>query len=627
MKWQFTSLLLYATVALAVPANDWSKPCFNGECAYDIHPSTGNTGFIKLSGAGITDITPAAGWVILDCDPHSMEQEIRLVCSNTNHEEAGCNHVFDNGGADHKVVRLPESCTDAPFLRIASARVDEDQSIPGHAASKITKRDGINPTVHILRVDSDWAASDVSKVGAVTFSFIGSNNPDINMMNARAFSTIDKPSAMSKAPSRVSKRSSNGLFDWVKNTFHEIKETVVTAVNTVANAVSGAVKSTVSHLKGSLISSSRTALTSFQINPEWIKDVKLDTQGKMHEVYHLEKEHAPTCQSTVAGDLKVSAGGMVDAHVKFGLTANGSVIPPHLGSYAIYAIVDGDVDATLEVVATLTGHIHTKRAEIVSAAITPLQIPKIIELGPSVRLEAQAELDLSLEVTITTHLKYHVDHLEFWFPKKLSEDNPEAKSGSKSVDLKPAPVDISATAEINAQANITAHLIPSLHLGLTALGNQVKATGYIEVDAFARLALEARGSAQASHHPRELASVPVEHRDRGYVPPYLGSRALDNTSASFKGCLGIYAGLVIRAGAEGALAGFEAKPFTWDIFTLLPEISIFHTCWPLVTKRAEVSYAPVTSLERRTDVKEEVKCGVGKPTKAPSVHTPEKKLH
>ncbi|KAJ8462087.1 hypothetical protein ONZ45_g18060 [Pleurotus djamor] len=397
MKWYFTSLLLYATVALAVPANDWSKPCFNGECAYDIHPSTGNTGLIKLSGAGITDITPAAGWIILDCDPHSMEQEIRLVCSSTNHEEAGCNHVFDNGGADHKVVRLPESCTDAPFLRIASARVAEDQTIPGHAANKITKRDGVNPTVHILRVDSDWAASDVSKVGTVTFSFIGLNNPDVNMINARAIPAKGQPGTL------LSKRSSDGLFSWVSNAFEEIK----TAVSNAVSSIGTAVKDTVSKLKG-----------------KWL------------DLYRFK---------VYFRDLKVSAGGLVDAHIKFGLTANGSVIPPQLGSYAIYAIVDADVDANLEVTATLTGHIHTKRAEIVSAAITPLQIPKIIELGPSVRLEAQAELDLALEVVINTHLKYHVDHLEFWFPKKISDDDKQAKSGSKSVDLKPASIEISAT--------------------------------------------------------------------------------------------------------------------------------------------------------------------------------------
>jgi hypothetical protein len=54
----------------------------------------------------ITDITPAGGWEILDCHPNKTEQEIRLVCTSPSAE---CGHLFANGGAEDKILRLPDS--------------------------------------------------------------------------------------------------------------------------------------------------------------------------------------------------------------------------------------------------------------------------------------------------------------------------------------------------------------------------------------------------------------------------------------------------------------------------------------------------------------------------------------
>ncbi|KAJ8496098.1 hypothetical protein ONZ45_g12593 [Pleurotus djamor] len=538
MKWAIVSVWLFVGLALAKPANDWSKPCFNGECAYDMDPSTGNSGVLRMSGAGITDITPAAGWIILDCDPHALEQEIRLVCSSTNHEEAGCHHVFENG-AEHKVVRLPESCTEAPFLRIASATIAEDQHISTHAEQRITKRDGNNPVVHTIRVDSNWAAADVSKVGVVNFDFIGSNTPDAAMMATR-YSSTPSPLLVKQSP-KLSKRIVNTVVHVVQSTVQKLKE-----------------------------------LTSFSINPEWIKKISIDTGGQMIPVYHLQAGSVH-CNKGITATLDVSAGGKVDADVRFGLMANGSVIPPQVGSWAVYAIVNGDVDVHLSVVASVYGQLTSGRKQVAQVDVTPLQIPGIISLGPFVRLEVEAMLDVGLDVFVDAHLKYKVNQLEFWHPKKLTEEDPAAKSGYESLDFQQSPLTIEATADVIAQANITAHLIPSLHLGLSLFGGAASASGFIEVDAWARLSLEAHASASASTHKRALDSE-LGDRELSYVPPYLGARGLqatDTATLTFKGCLGVFAGASVRAGAEAKLGPIKGETPPWVIFTT-PELSIFH---------------------------------------------------
>ncbi|SRR6266576_2022639 len=57
-------------------------------------------------GSPISDITTAAGWEIMDCDQNAVEQDIRLVCTSS---AAACGHLYSSGGAEGKIVRLPES--------------------------------------------------------------------------------------------------------------------------------------------------------------------------------------------------------------------------------------------------------------------------------------------------------------------------------------------------------------------------------------------------------------------------------------------------------------------------------------------------------------------------------------
>ena len=53
----------------------------------------------------ITDVTQAAGWTTVHCHPNKTEQDIRVVCTSPSAE---CGHLFANGGAEGKIVRLPE---------------------------------------------------------------------------------------------------------------------------------------------------------------------------------------------------------------------------------------------------------------------------------------------------------------------------------------------------------------------------------------------------------------------------------------------------------------------------------------------------------------------------------------
>lgn len=63
----------------------------------------------------ISDITPAAGWHILDCNPDETKQDILLICLDNNAE---CNHIINSGARDI-IVRLPQSVRSQPILTCA----------------------------------------------------------------------------------------------------------------------------------------------------------------------------------------------------------------------------------------------------------------------------------------------------------------------------------------------------------------------------------------------------------------------------------------------------------------------------------------------------------------------------
>jgi len=156
--------------------NDWSKPCLNGECFYDLPSSSGGSGFVKLSGqpGAIKDITPAAGWEVLDCKHDQEAQSIRLVCKG---DAEGCNHLLNEPVGS--IVRLPETCGKMAFARISAVEAAKDQAIPSSILPSVVRRDGSVAQVKMLHVDLDYEAVDQEKHGEISFVVAGINIPGI----------------------------------------------------------------------------------------------------------------------------------------------------------------------------------------------------------------------------------------------------------------------------------------------------------------------------------------------------------------------------------------------------------------------------------------------------------------
>ncbi|KLO17570.1 hypothetical protein SCHPADRAFT_161007 [Schizopora paradoxa] len=187
---RFISLLVPNAILYGVYGkNDWSKACLDGICSFEVEDEPNSMkGTLNLVGSlsAISDITPIAGWHILNCSNNTNIQTIRLVCVD---ESLGCDHLFQNG-AQHTVVRLPPDCGSGPFVRVAEHRVSEDQSLPSGLAQALSKRDGALPQIISLQIDDDFN-QESSPHGSISFEIRAQGIPKaVGKQQKRQFTRI-----------------------------------------------------------------------------------------------------------------------------------------------------------------------------------------------------------------------------------------------------------------------------------------------------------------------------------------------------------------------------------------------------------------------------------------------------
>ncbi|KAL0949219.1 hypothetical protein HGRIS_009299 [Hohenbuehelia grisea] len=557
---RLSALLAVAVLAAAAPHNDWSQACFHGECAYEMTSNSGTSGLLKLYGSpkSISDITAAAGWVVLDCDPHSMVQQIRLVCKSDNAEAAGCNHVFEHGGAIDKLVRLPENCGSGPFARIAKANIAADQSIPAHMKRHLERRGEAQPEVHLLDIDTNFAAVSVDRAGEIKFRFVGFNQPGVSMDSANFNWDENSLWFFDNAIKWVSDKASN-VAKKAEETFVTVKNAAVTAGKAIEKTANDAWR-TIQEVPKYL-----EQATSFGHN---LKSSEVTMPLTLPQTTLLNVKHE-SCK--VQAKLEVTVSGSATAKMAVGLVIEGSILPPSIKKFGTLVDLSADVLANLYFDIGLTGGVASNRIPLVDPiGIPPLSVPGIFSIGPWLQLEASARAVMDIQMQIKTGLSYKVDHLKLWYPPKV------ASSGAKkTIKSKDSELELSASANVQGYGFIEGHIIPSVKLGVLmgndkfTLGDRpAKATinAYVEADVFARLTLEAEAQASGkvnikkkSKRDAVMLDAPASEElhklvPRSFVPPYgLKARELAAQAAKPVAKKGAAAGKVAKGKAAAPL--------------------------------------------------------------------------
>ncbi|THU98958.1 hypothetical protein K435DRAFT_795246 [Dendrothele bispora CBS 962.96] len=442
-------------IAVIVPvrsANDWSVPCLNGTCEYDLPSSSGASGTLQIWGSNnsISDITPAAGWEILGCSSDEMSQDIRLVCMNNS---TTCDHLYEGAGAEGKLVRLPESCGKSAFARVAKAWIPDDQSIPSNIAARVVRRDGNAPQVKALALDTDFSSGSSSD--PVGFKVMGVNVPGVDM---------------SPSNSDASQLLKRGFLD----------------------DIFGGVVDSVSDANSFNISNS-TQLEPFDID-------------KKFNLFNQSIDCGPVT-ATVSAD--VNANAHFTAAV--GLIASGTIIPPNVDQFALTSDFSAKLNGTLDLQGDLTGSFETPTLTLFEIGIPGLDFPGIFSIGPNFQINAQATAQLDVAVDMVVGLNYEIKNGHLVFPP--SQDNASVSdmnatssanmnmtsSDNSTADgdfqIQDTPLQLSLSPSAQANGSVSAHLIPTLNLGVSALGDVVKANVFLNLDTSATLQLSLEGSA------------------------------------------------------------------------------------------------------------------------------------
>ncbi|KAG9048103.1 hypothetical protein FS842_000472, partial [Serendipita sp. 407] len=173
-----TALLLVSQPFLVHADNDWTTAC-TGSCSYESGDGVKKAwGTILIDGSSeaVSDISTAAGWSIMECNPDSQEaQQVRLVCHDPG---SGCEQLFE-GGAVNTIVRLPDDCADAPFARVVNVTSSTNQTLSSKVANRIAHakvKRSTPPEVMTIEFDYNFHLIPASR-GTVSLTALATTNP------------------------------------------------------------------------------------------------------------------------------------------------------------------------------------------------------------------------------------------------------------------------------------------------------------------------------------------------------------------------------------------------------------------------------------------------------------------
>ncbi|KAJ7471656.1 hypothetical protein B0H11DRAFT_1729811 [Mycena galericulata] len=541
----YSAFLILSVTAAAHAANDWTKPCLDGVCSYDL-PSANDSspsGSMKIASYAIGDITEAAGWKILGCSPDVLSQDIRLVCMG---ENSMCQHLYQGYGAVDTIVRLPENCGKGPFARVARAWVPADQSIPASISARIIRRDGSQPQVQAITLDTNYAAVNNTKTGAVNLAIQGANVPGVNAILANSTSASQRRSRFNQRQLQSFVASaSNSL--WM-NIYHW-RLLLLTFVSAISNAISNA--------------------NTIDIN-----------KSQALPAADFSKKASLFDQSVSCGPASASASVDVDATahavVTLGVAATGTIVPPEITDFSLIASLTANLNGELDLTADLSGTLDSGSIQLFQTGIPGLDFPGgqsnflkshlahsharlegILSIGPTFEVNANAKATLDVNVDMTIGINYNIENAQLFFP-------PNGKSSGGTFSLGDTPLKLSADTNATATGTVEAHLIPSINLGLSALG-VVDATVSLDLDASATMTLTVNAQAVGSNDTNTTSSADSDSDGSDSQNSTATATATatstssaplasatTTTDASFGGSFVISAGLDVSAGATGS---------------------------------------------------------------------------
>ncbi|EJD01946.1 uncharacterized protein FOMMEDRAFT_108994 [Fomitiporia mediterranea MF3/22] len=263
------------------------------------------------------------------------------------------------------------------------------------------------------------------------------------------------------------------------------------------------------------------------------------------------------CSAGEQARLSVDVDAKVNAQVTIGVVLAGS-LTSGVTEFGLFADVSAVLDGGLSIDANIAGEFDSGKIKLFTSEFYPFNIPSLIYVGPTFDIDAEAKANIDLDVDMSVDLAYEVSDLRLFFPPS------DGKTSSATIAPKDTPLKLSASPEVQSNATLEVHLIPSLNFGINVLDGLGSATIFLDIDTFAELdlGLVAGGTASA-----DTASA-------------IGA------SAQARGCVDLNGGVSVNAGAKGSF---------FDLFDDSTQVSLFSKNFDFFKKCFEESASTTNS--------------------------------
>ncbi|KAL0959620.1 hypothetical protein HGRIS_011323 [Hohenbuehelia grisea] len=491
MRQSLTIAFLLSAIATAQTVNDWSQPCFNHTCTYHL-PREEGQGTLKLWGppGTISDITPSAGWEILDCDPHKKEQEIRIVCK----DGASCEHLNSHDGPEGKIVRLPESCGKMAFARIRRSWVHDDQTIPHHVARHLSKR-GPPPVVLGKHITHELASRATSEV---KFEAIGTTSRSEAGAYTASNGEKGEGTVVSGKPATPAMKYTTGPM--IASSFMGKK------VVSVATAFKGAASKKVGALCQELFS-------------RGIKNVELEQHIKPNISDVVLGSVSAKCDGGTNVTSKLTASVKGDFVALVGVHMRGT-IDGKMERAEVYVQLDGKVSGGVKLSSNMKGKIPMIEKSLFKQGLPGLSFGHVFAVGPTLEVVGMIQADLELKADLKYDFNYDLGSMRQSFPPKEGPSDFKPKDNS-------SPLGITVDRTVNAMGQLSFHIVPRVNIELS-FTNSLRAAIYVAADTFVGVGLNLNHQTTTKYGtPTKASDTPSESTESvpQTIAPKVVSRA------------------------------------------------------------------------------------------------------
>ncbi len=114
--------------------------------------------------------------------------------------------------------------------------------------------------------------------------------------------------------------------------------------------------------------------------------------------------------------LTVDVTAKAHADINYGVVASGSIVPPKVKDFGIFADFDAQLGGTVDLDVFASISLDSGKIMVFQAGLPGLDFPGILTIGPSFQVTAQATAQAQADVKIAVDLAYNVNGAKIYFP-------------------------------------------------------------------------------------------------------------------------------------------------------------------------------------------------------------------